>query len=301
VSTTEVVGAAIVDGFELVSEPGTDMLLQAGSISKAIAALTALTLVESGELELDGDVAGDGVTLRRLLSHTAAINVASYPGYPPDEEAPTLRQSLAGEPPAATPRVGVEGTPGAAWRYSGGGYALVQALVEDITRRPFAEVAQELVFSPLGMDASTFVQHPGTHVYPEAAAAGLWSTPGDLARFVIALQAALAGHPSPVREETARLMTTGAARLPPLEELSELRSLGLQPPDRMGLGLFLGGEGAAAHFSHLGGAVDSSSFLVGSPTDGTGAVVMAPGPFPPVLLTAAEIAAERGWPGLGNS
>jgi CubicO group peptidase (beta-lactamase class C family) len=147
------------------------------------------------------------------------------------------------------------------------------------------------------MDASTFVQHPGTHVYPEAAAAGLWSTPGDLARFVIALQAALAGHPSPVREETARLMTTGVARLPPLEELSELRSLGLQPPDRIGLGLFLGGEGAAAHFSHLGGAVGSSSFLVGSLSDGTGAVVMAPGPFPPVLLAAAEIAAERGWPG----
>jgi len=299
VSTTEVVGAAIVDGFELVSEPGTDMLLQAGSISKAIAALTALTLVESGELDLDEDVAGDGVTLRRLLSHTAAITVDSYPGYPPDVDPPTLRQSLAGEPPAVTPPVVIDGTPGAGWRYSGGGYAIVQALVEDVTGRPFAGVAHELVLAPLRMDASTFAQHPGTHAYPEAAAAGLWSTPGDLARFVLALQSALAGHRSPVREETARLMTTGVVELPPLEELSELRSLGLQPPDRMGLGLFIGGEGAAAHFSHLGGAADSSSFLVGSLTDGSGAVVMAPGPFPPVLLAAAEIAARRGWPGFG--
>ncbi|HST18329.1 MAG TPA: serine hydrolase domain-containing protein [Gaiellaceae bacterium] len=305
-SATEVVGAAIVAEFEVVSEAGTDMLLQAGSISKAIAALTALTLVESGALDLDGDVderlvAGDGVTLRRLLSHTAAINVDSYPGYPPDVEPPTFRQSLAGAPPAATPPVVVDGTPGAGWRYSGGGYTIVQALIEDATGRPFADVARELVLAPLGMDASTFVQHPGTHVYPEAAAAGLWSTPGDLARFVIAVQDALAGRSSPLREETARLMVTGVVELPPLEELSQLRSLGLQPPDRMGLGLFVGGEGAAAHFSHVGGAADSSSLLVGSLCDGSGAVVMAPGPFTPVLLAAAEIAAQRGWPGFGNS
>lgn len=308
-STTEVVGAAIVDAFEVVSEPGTDMLLQAGSISKAIAALTALTLAESGALDLDEDVndrlrswhvPGEGVTLRRLLSHTAAINVDHYPGYPPAGEVPTLRESLAGEPPAATPPLVVDGVPGEAWRYSGGGYAIVQALIEDTCGRPFAEVASELVLAPLEMTASTFVQAAATHVYPEAAAAGLWSTPSDLARFMIALQAALAGRSSPVRRETAELMVTGVVELAPLEELSQLRTLGIQPPDRMGLGLFVGGEGAAAHFSHAGGAVGTSSYLVGSLTDGTGAVVMAPGPFPPVLLATAEIAAQRGWPGFGS-
>src|SRR5262249_14469463 len=159
-------------------------------------------------------------------------------------EAPTLRQSLAGAPPAATPPVVVDGDPGAGWRYSGGGYAIVQALVEEVTGRPFADVAHELVLAPLGMAASTVVQRPGTHVYPEAAAGGLWPTSGDLARFVIALQGALAGHPSPVPPEPARLMTTGVVELPPLEELSQLRSLGVQPPDRMALGLFVGGDGA---------------------------------------------------------
>ena len=293
-------GVARVEGFEVSSveseglEP--DALLQAGSVSKAVAALVALRLVEQGLLSLDGDVneqlsswrlpAAEPVTLRELLSHTAGTTVESFPGYAPGEPVPSLVEVLEGRAPADTDPVRLEPEARGVHRYSGGGYAVVQALVADATGHPFATAAAELVLYPLGMGDSTFEQPlpdelqgraagPG-NVYPEAAAAGLWTTPHDLAQFGSALQLAVAGRPSPVARETAALMLLPHVQLGPREEYEQIRALGIVPPDHMGLGLFLvvrGGE--TARFGHIGTTNTFVAALDFSATDGTGAVAMA--------------------------
>jgi CubicO group peptidase (beta-lactamase class C family) len=190
------VNLTVVEGGEIVRVEGDpDEQFQAGSISKPVAALTALRL---GAVDLDADVNaqlrswqlpdGDGVTPRQLLSHTAGLGVSFLPGYAEGEPQPTLVQTLDGAPPAVNEPARVEFPRGDGFHYSGGGYVLLQLLLEDLSGRPFAELARELVFEPLGMTSSTFEQVSG-HRYPELAAAGLWTTTNDLARFVQALQA----------------------------------------------------------------------------------------------------------------
>jgi CubicO group peptidase (beta-lactamase class C family) len=292
------VNVAVAEGSQLVPVEGdADERLQAGSISKAIAALTALRLVAVGALGLDEDVSerleswrlpdGDGVTLRRLLSHTAGLGVPFFPGYADGEPLPTLMQVLDGEPPANTAPVRVEQPPGSGFAYSGGGYAVVQQLVEDVSGAPFADVAADLVLDPLGMRDSTFFQsRGGSHRYPEAAAAGLWSTPSDLARFVIAVQRGAEG---------AQAMVEPHVELPAEGEWTVLRSLGVEPPDRMGLGLFLTATG---WFGHLGGAHGAFSGLFGSLAGGHGVVAMTRGEATPAFFQRlVAIAVERGWDG----
>jgi CubicO group peptidase (beta-lactamase class C family) len=202
----------------------TDTLFQAASLSKPVAAMVALRLVELGTLSLDEDVnlklrswkvpasaAADGVpvTLRRLLSHTAGLTVGGFPGYAAGAPVPSLVQLLDGAAPANSPAVRIDTKPGTTYRYSGGGYEVMQLLVEDVTRKPFAEVARTLVLTPLGMTRSTFEQ-PLTaaalaasavghdekgaaiagkrHTYPELAAAGLWTTPSEYAQVILEMQ-----------------------------------------------------------------------------------------------------------------
>jgi CubicO group peptidase (beta-lactamase class C family) len=205
----------------------TDTIFQAASISKPFTAMVALHLVEAGTLDLDADAndflrswkipkskhtrtGPDGVapkvTLRGLLSHTAGMNIFGYPGYPSGSELPTLQQILNGKPPAISKPVRVAQAPGTAFKYSGGGYLVVQQMIEDVTGRPLASLAKEFIFDKLGMASSTFDSRlpqayvpraasahdktgepvPGKwHTYPEQAAASLWSTPSDLSRMVI--------------------------------------------------------------------------------------------------------------------
>ena len=133
------------------------------------------------------------------------------------------------------------------------------------------------------------------HVYPESAAAGLWTTPGDLARYVCALQAALAGHTSAVRAETAALILTPFTPLPIKGEWNILPILGMRPPDSCGLGMFMHGDD---RFSHIGGAASFFSALTASMHDGNGAVVMTAtnaSLLPFKVLRA--ISDDQGWTG----
>lgn len=133
------------------------------------------------------------------------------------------------------------------------------------------------------------------HIYPESAAAGLWTTPADLARYACALQAALTGRPSPIRPQVAAQLLTPHTRLPAKGEWNLLPLLGMRPPDTCGLGMFLHGDD---RFSHIGGAASFFSVLTASTVDGTGAVVMTaanPSPFPFRLLRT--ISHEHGWTG----
>lgn len=293
-----------------------DAVLQVGSISKAVAALVALRLVEDGVVPLDADVNDSltswrvpgEVTLRQLLSHTGGVNVHGFPGHPNGTPAPTLLQVLNGEPPSNTDALEVDAAAQGSYNYSGGGYAIMQQLVEDATGASFAEVADELVLYPLGMNDSTFEQElpprlrdrvahgyhgedeveGGWHVYPAATAAGLWTTARDLGRFAAAIQRAVGGQPSRVSRATAVRMLAPQAEVPEQEHWDEIRALGVEPPSEMGLGLFLHLDGSL--FGHWGNNAGYSAALNASATDGSGAVVIvnADGAFEAVLPALAD-------------
>jgi len=214
-------------------------LFQAASISKPVAALAALRLVESGRVDLDGDVNAHltswqvpenefteqaPVTLRGLLTHRAGLTVWGFPGYGPDEEVPDGPGVLDGH--GNTDPVRVYKAPGESWRYSGGGYTVMQQLVADIHGKRFAAVMREEVLDPIGMLRSTYEQPipserqddiatayrangdrvpGGWHTYPEQAAAGLWTTPSELALYAREIQRAWKG-------ESTRMLGEALAR-----------------------------------------------------------------------------------------
>ncbi len=221
----------------------TNTLFQAGSISKPVAALAALHLVQAGKLELDTDVntylsgwkipehdwsENAPVTLRHLLTHTGGLTVHGFPGYTQTDTFPGIEQVLQGE--GNTPAVFVDTEPGTNWRYSGGGYTIMEKVVEDVSGMPLETYTRQHVLDPMGMTKSTYEQplpakyHPqasaaydgmgtyidgGWHNYPEQAAAGLWTTPRDLLRYALEMQAAYAGGSDRViNQETVSAMLT---------------------------------------------------------------------------------------------
>jgi len=208
-----------------------DTLFQAASISKPVAAMAVLKAVQDGHFTLDDDVnrilatwkvptsehtAQQAVTLRALLSHTSGTDDGfGFPGYNPTAPVPTPVQILTGEAPSNVGAVRFGRPPLTAYKYSGGGLTLVQLLMTDALKRPFADILRDTVLQPIGMKHSTYEQplSPGRdenaarahdrtgsardakwHVYPELAAAGLWTTAPDLARFGIELQKSLHGR-----------------------------------------------------------------------------------------------------------
>jgi CubicO group peptidase (beta-lactamase class C family) len=271
-----------------------ETLFQAASISKPVTALGTLQLVEKGILNLDSPVNDklvswkvpenefsekEKVTLRRLLTHSAGLTVTGFPGYATSEQIPTPVQVLDGEKPANTSPVRIDMIPGAQWRYSGGGFVATQLLVADVSGRPFQEYMQTTVLAPLGMTHSTFEQplprekteqaasaHLANgevvkgrwHVYPELAAAGLWSTPSDLCRFAIELQKSVAGGSNKVisQEMAVKMLAPGIGN--------------------WGLGVGLGESTAEEKrsFSHGGGNKGFICMLFAFVNKGQGAVVM---------------------------
>jgi CubicO group peptidase (beta-lactamase class C family) len=292
-------------------------LFQAASISKVVTATATLRLAENGRLSLDTDVnelltswrvpeseftATEKVTLRRILSHSAGTNQHGFVGYWKYDKLPTVPQILDGKPPANTPPVRVTAVPGSALSYSGGGTMIQELLLTDVTGKPFPQLMRELVLIPAGMRESTFEQplssaaaahassaHDASGaplrdrfmVYPEMAAAGLWSTPSDLLAWAMAIADARAGRP--------------------LAVLSQASAKAMLTPQKgpAGLGPFVRGEGRALRFGHPGWTEGFHSELVYFPELGKGAVVMVNGvggrPLVREILYA--IAAEYGWPG----
>lgn len=191
---------------------------QAASISKAVAALGVIKLVEQFELDLDIDVNQylkkwkvdysnfsnkEKVTIRRLLSHSSGINVPGFYGYSKSSTIPTTLQILNGE--GENEKVELDTIPGDTFLYSGGGYTVLEQLVEDVSTIRFDEYMKKEILEPLNMSNSTYelfpsgniahahdttgVEHPeGWLIYPELAAASLWSTPTDIAKFCIAIE-----------------------------------------------------------------------------------------------------------------
>lgn len=274
---------------------GPETVFQAASVSKSVAALAALRLVQDGVLSLDEDVnlklvswkvpensftAKKKVTLREILSHSAGLTVHGFRGYAQGEAVPTLKQILDGEKPANSEAVRVDILPGSQFRYSGGGFTVMQQLLIDVEKKPFPEIMDELVLKPVGMIQSTYLQPlPESrwgsealahgpdgqplkgrwHTYPEMAAAGLWTTPSDLARFAIEVAQAWSGRPDRVlNQETAKQMLT--------------RQL-----DSWGLGLELQGEGEKFTFEHGGSNEGYRCAFAIYPVKGLGAAIMTNG------------------------
>lgn len=277
------------------NEPvGTETLFQAGSISKPVAAMAALKKVEQGKIALDQDInnklttwklpdndftSRKKVTLANLLSHTGGTTVHGFPGYAPGEKIPTLSQILDGSPPSNTAAVRVDFEPGTRFRYSGGGTTIAQLAIMDIEKKPYPQIAQETVLGPLNMTNSTY-QQPlpdetrkkaatgyrsdgkavvgKIHIYPEMAAAGLWTTPTDLAKFAIESQLSLAGKSNKVLTQamTAKMVEP------------------FLPSSQAGLGFFSEKHGAATYFGHGGADEGFRAQVLVHKDKGYGAVVM---------------------------
>jgi CubicO group peptidase (beta-lactamase class C family) len=285
-------------------------LFQAASISKPVTAMAALRLAERGELDLDADInsvltswalppGAATVTMRQLLSHTAGTGVSGFPGYAADKPVPTLLQVLDGAPPANTKPVRIESAPGLEWRYSGGGYSVAQQALIDRAKQPFDVLLRATVLTPIGMRDSRFAQplpagllaraalpHDGEgkpvaggpYTYPELAAAGLWTTPSDLARFALDLQRSASGAKGVLSARMARTMLT------PVK-------------NGYGLGVNVQGEGASLSFAHGGSNTGYQNTLFAY-ARGDGAVVMTNGANGAELANGVlrALAHEYRWP-----
>lgn len=285
---------------------------QAASISKTVTAAAALSLVDARQLTLDGDIAAAlrswsipakaftaqrALTLRDLLSHTGGVTVSGFSGYAQGAPVPTLVQVLNGEAPANSDPVVVGRKPGEARKYSGGGYEIVQMAIDDVTGRSFADIVSERVLKPADMSSSgyelpavgTFALGHGRdgrpiaggwHTYPERAAAGLWTTPTDLARLAVALSTSFKGQPGGLLEAgTARTMMT------PLM-------------DGYGLGVEVRADGERLAVSHSGTNEGFRATWVIHPVTGDGVVVMTNGAAGGGLTNEIIRAVARvyGWP-----
>jgi CubicO group peptidase (beta-lactamase class C family) len=275
------------------SDPVTDVtLFQVASVTKTITAAVTLKLVQDGILDLDRDVNDylkswkvpeneftreAKVTIRRLLSHSAGLSVHGFRGYAEGEPVPSILETLDGKPPANNDPVRVERRPGWGYEYSGGGYTLLQLLIEEVTGRRLGRVAKDLIFDPLDMKHSSIgwphsvslIDHvarahmkDGTskraHTFLEdgSGCCELWTTPTDLGKFMIAIQLALRGEKGLILSpEMAKAMMTPTNS------------------PQMGLGFLLRKFGPAVYFSHSGGNVGFSSWFIAHSEAGYGVVV----------------------------
>lgn len=295
----------------------TRTIYQAGSISKPVAASAALQLVQQGRLELDAPVNTElkswqipdssfsqehPVTLRQLLTHTGGLSVHGFPGYSAGTPVPTVIEVLEGKPPANTRPVIVEQRPGTAWNYSGGGFTIAQLLMIDTDGRSFPELMQARVLSRVGMVASTYEQplpqgrrsaaaagylsdgrpvEGRFHTYPEMAAAGLWTTPSDLARWTIALERAYNGEASPLLSQASAqaMLTPGLGG--------------------WGLGISVNRVGDELEFGHSGDDWGFKARLMGWPKGERAIVAMgnSDDAFAVIDPLTQAVAREYGWKG----
>jgi CubicO group peptidase (beta-lactamase class C family) len=301
---------------EETKEPVTrETLFQAGSISKPVAAYAALKLTEEGKIDLnenantylkswklpDNEFTKDKkVALKHLLSHTGGLTVHGFLGYSPDLPVPTTVQVLDGLPPANSAAVRVDKVPEESFRYSGGGYTIMQQMLVDVEGKPFADILKEKVLAPLGMNNSTYDQPLQTaqlkmaatgylpdgsmtkgkrHTYPEMAAAGLWTTAEDLALFAINIQKTIQDDNGNVlsKDMTEKMLTPFVA-------------------DFVGLGLFLDKIKEDIYFGHGGWDEGFSSEMVAHKTKGYGVVVLTNSNHPEFISELIRsVARTYGW------
>lgn len=299
-------------------ESATDQTLyQAASITKPLSALASLRAAQIGLFDLDQDIntiltswmlpdapfgGGLAVTPRMLMSHTSGLGDGfGFPGYEPGEPLPTPLHILDGQSPSPLPAVRLVRPAMTAYQYSGGGIEVQRLALTDSVGAAFPQIMHDWVLQPIGMASSTFEQplpaaleHRAArahndegatmgapwHVYPELAAAGLWTTPGDLAKFVVEIQRTLAGRSSLIVDQAMmRNMIT---------------PVGVGP---FAVGFVVSQKGAGWYFEHDGDNWGFKAQLIGHVAKGYGAVIMTNGDNGQAVTTEIQnrIATSYGW------
>lgn len=293
----------------------TETRFQAASISKSINSMGQLKLVQQGKMDPEADInqylkswkftydsltGSKKITLYQLLSHTAGLDIHGFPGYKRTDPLPSVPQVLSGEKPANTKKVRSLFAAGSKFKYSGGGTTVSQLMLQDITGEDYATYMEREVLKPMGMMNSSYRQPPTDtvdlatgyyedgkpvkgkyHVYPEQAAAGLWTTPSDLARYIIECQLALQGKSAKVLNQAMM-----QKRMTPYID------------SNAALGVFIDKRGNRSFFNHNG---SNEAFLCasyGSLEGGDGVVIMVNGQnFGVIGELLNSVARVYGWEG----
>lgn len=290
----------------------TQTLFQAASISKSINSLGILKLVEQGKLGLDDDInnylktwkfpydsvsKGKKISIANLLSHKAGLSVHGFGGYQKGKDLPTITQILNGQNPANSPAVRSVFEPNLKFQYSGGGTTISQLILENTTGEKYEDYILKNVLMPLGMNESSYNQPPSQdkakllataynngkevkgkyHIYPEKAAAGLWTNPNDLAKYIIETQLSLVGKSNKVLSK----------------EMSVKRI-------ENNYGVFLNDFKGTKYFGHSGGNEGFVCYYIGSIEDGNGLAVMTNGNnfklIDEILLSIASLNQWKDYP-----
>ncbi len=295
----------------------TATLFEPGSISKSLNAIGVLKLVQDGKLNLNKDIneyltswqfpydslsKGKKITLSHLLSHTAGTSVYGFPGYDRKSKIPAILEILDGKAPANTPPVRSVSEPGLEFQYSGGGTIISQLIITDVSQRPYDQFMYGKVLKPMGMTHSFFTQPPAKdkmkniatgyskdgievenkfYIYPEQAAAGLWTTPTDLSKYLIEVQMAYLGKSSKVlNQEMARLHLTPYIDHSPA------------------LGTFVQERNGVKYFFHDAGNKGFRGLYFGSVEGGDGLVIFVNSDDGDIIIELLNsVAAVYGWKG----
>ncbi len=285
-------------------------VFQVASLGKWLTAWGVMTLVEDGKIDLDAPVSryltrwqlpasqfdASGVTVRRLLSHTAGLTDGlGYDGFETAVDRQTLEASLTKAEDASPGKDGktyLGSAPGSGFDYSGGGYTMLQLLIEEVSGQSFSGYMNERVFVPLGMERTTFDHATALELglaqnftpdgsaapfrwYAALAATSLFTTSDDLAKFVTA-QAP--GRSNPVLSDS----TISLMREPHASDMgADIWGLGtmLYAPNNSG-GFIIGHDGSNEP------AINTAARL--DPNTGNGIVILSTGN--PMLAT--ELAGE---------
>lgn len=301
---------------DLESKKNADIntLYQAASISKSINALCIMKLVEEGKLSLDTDIRkylktwtlpdnefskDKTITLRSLLSHSAGMDVHGFAGYTINDSIPSINEILDGKLPANNNAIRAFINPNTKVEYSGGGIVITRKIIEDNINSNYDKLLNDLVFVPLKMTNSTFTLSPKTtkynlatgydtiakeilgkyHLYPEKSPDGLWSTPTDLAKFILSVQQSLKTNSSFLNTKIANEM------LSPVLDSS-----------KAALGCFIETYGGEKYFCHGGSNEGFNCCYYGSFSNGVGVVIMANSDNSDLIYEILEgVASVYGW------
>ena len=281
----------------------TETMFSAGSISKFLMAVTALKMVEDGQIDLEKPINNyltswkiaqndftkkTPITLRMLLSHSAGTSQSSYFGFIPNQPLPTIVEILSGAKISETRPVVVNSEPNKEFRYSGGGSMIAQLALMDVSKQSFSNLTQQILFEKLGMKNSTFEQplplkfkkqsswayssaswfKGMPYVYPQQAAAGLYTTPTDLAKFFIDVQNSYIGKGKILSQSMTEKMLT-----------SQQNVSDGSYKEKMGIGPFLiqrtdNTDPNGVYFEFTGVNAGFLAYGIASITGGNGVIIM---------------------------
>lgn len=298
---------------QMLKKVTPETVFTGASLSKPIATVAALQLVDKGLVSLDEDVNNKlknwkvpdnsftetkKVTLRHLIGHTAGISNFVYTSYDPNVKIPTSKQILSGESPSVDPAAEVVAEPGERYKYSNPGYTIIESLIEDISGEGFEAVVGSEVFSPADMQDSSFIQPIPDRLmkrkatgyskeleaysyklFPFQAAGGIWTTPRDLAKFMMALM-------NDYHKESNTLVSKKIA--------DQIFS---KTPNRLGFTKQYSEQGNDLIFEHWGSNQGFTSYMVGSLADNQGLVIMtnSDNGFPLMAAISRAVANEYDW------